>query len=161
MPSLQMSWERSTNSLRHCPTLLDDFQPEDVMSGRITLLPSETRALLRSTVILTTLPQVVSELVQNALDAGSSDVSVTLDASEWMCLVRDNGHGMSSSDLAHLGKGSDGNRYGKYNSCVLRRHCRGPKSKHITHYEHPAQLAAIEIFRLLPQVPLRCLDLRP
>lgn len=92
------------------------------MSGPITRLSHSTQALLRSTIILTSLPQIVSELVQNALDAGSTEIGVSVDVADWMCLIRDNGHGMTVGDLAYLGKEGDANRYGEYGGPMVRPH---------------------------------------
>jgi DNA mismatch repair protein MLH3 len=65
-------------------------------------LPTETRSLLRSTQILTTLPQITSELVQNALDAGAHKVEIGVHFAEWTCWVRDDGSGISKDGLAAL-----------------------------------------------------------
>lgn len=78
----------------------------------MNILPSETRALLRSTVILTSLPQIVSELCQNALDAGARHVDVGVDFDDWSCWVRDDGSGISAQDLNHIGSSGDAGRYG-------------------------------------------------
>ena len=72
------------------------------MSARIRHLPSTTQAKLRSTQILTSLPQVVSELVQNSLDAGAKRIELGVDCEEWSCWVRDDGCGMSKSELTSL-----------------------------------------------------------
>lgn len=68
-------------------------------------LPEETRSKLRSTVILTSLPQIVSELMQNALDANASNIDIGIDYKEWMCWVRDNGEGINKDGLERLGEG--------------------------------------------------------
>jgi len=78
----------------------------------IERLGNATRAKLRSTQILTSLPQVVSELFQNSLDSGARNIEIGVNCEEWMCWVRDDGHGMSRDDLAALAKGSDDGRYG-------------------------------------------------
>lgn len=62
-------------------------------------LPSATQSKLRSTQILTSLPQLVSELIQNSLDAGACQIDVGVDCEDWSCWVRDDGTGMSRSDL--------------------------------------------------------------
>ncbi|OJT05361.1 DNA mismatch repair protein MutL [Trametes pubescens] len=81
-------------------------------SGHITYLSSSTQSQLRSTQILTSLPQIISELVQNSLDAGARSVDVTLDPAEWECSVRDDGVGISRDGLAILSGGSQSSRYG-------------------------------------------------
>lgn len=75
-------------------------------------LDAPTRVRLRSTQILTSLPQLVSELVQNSLDAGASVVDVGIDCEEWICWVKDNGCGISKDGLSLLGEGSEEGRYG-------------------------------------------------
>ncbi|TRM68211.1 hypothetical protein BD626DRAFT_555063 [Schizophyllum amplum] len=82
------------------------------MYGVLEQLPAETRTRLRSTQILTSLPQIVSELVQNALDAGARHVDVGVNSEEYSCWVRDDGCGMGRGDLDIIARGSDGGRYG-------------------------------------------------
>ena len=95
---------------------------KDVMdSGRystspfISSLPVTTRSKLRSSQILTSIPQLVSELVQNSLDAGARNIDVSICLEDWECWVRDDGHGISRDGFAVLGGNSspDGMRYGK------------------------------------------------
>lgn len=76
----------------------------------IERLPEETRSKLRSTQILTSLPQIASELLQNSLDADATHIDVGIDVKEWMCWVKDDGHGISKEGLGKLGQG-DGGRY--------------------------------------------------
>ncbi|KZW04185.1 hypothetical protein EXIGLDRAFT_737842 [Exidia glandulosa HHB12029] len=66
-------------------------------------LPASTRSRLRSTQLLTSLSQIVSELVQNALDAHATTVDVGLDCDGWSCWVRDNGAGILKADLSSMG----------------------------------------------------------
>ncbi|KAK1231155.1 DNA mismatch repair protein [Marasmius sp. AFHP31] len=75
----------------------------------IEQLPLPTRTKLRSTQILTSLPQIVSELFQNSLDAGAKSIEVGVDCEEWMCWVTDDGHGISKDGLSLL---SSAGRYG-------------------------------------------------
>lgn len=77
----------------------------------IKQLPPPTRAKLRSTQILSSLPQIVSELLQNALDAEAQHVDVGVDCEEWACWVRDDGVGISQDALDVIGGGSDSGRY--------------------------------------------------
>ncbi|KAG2060170.1 hypothetical protein BDR06DRAFT_548953 [Suillus hirtellus] len=74
-------------------------------------LSVETRAKLRSAQLLTSLPQVISELLQNSLDAGASQVDIGVDCEDWSCWVRDNGAGISKAGLTMIGKGSEEGRY--------------------------------------------------
>ncbi|KAI0353061.1 hypothetical protein OH77DRAFT_1554698 [Trametes cingulata] len=78
----------------------------------LTTLPPSTQSQLRSTQIITSLPQLVCELVQNSLDAEAHSVEVALDPDEWECWVGDDGMGMSKDGLAMLSSGSEGGRYG-------------------------------------------------
>jgi DNA mismatch repair protein MLH3 len=75
-------------------------------------LDAPTRVKLRSSQILTSLPQIVSELVQNSLDAGASAVDIGIDSKEWICWVKDNGCGISKDGLSVLSKCSEEGRYG-------------------------------------------------
>ncbi|KAG7097308.1 hypothetical protein E1B28_004670 [Marasmius oreades] len=75
----------------------------------IEFLPFPTRTKLRSTQILTSLPQIVSELCQNSLDAGSRHIEIGVNCEEWMCWVTDDGHGISKDGLSLLGTDA---RYG-------------------------------------------------
>ncbi|EJD53641.1 hypothetical protein AURDEDRAFT_53673 [Auricularia subglabra TFB-10046 SS5] len=72
------------------------------MPNTIEPLPDATRSRLRSTQLLVSLPQIVSELVQNALDACASQLDVSLDADGWSCTVRDNGAGVPRASLSSL-----------------------------------------------------------
>ncbi|THH05617.1 hypothetical protein EW145_g4664 [Phellinidium pouzarii] len=80
-------------------------------SAALERLDVETRSKLRSTQILTSLPQIISELVQNSLDAGASDVGIGINCDEWGCWVRDDGSGMNKDGLAHIALGREGGRY--------------------------------------------------
>ncbi|KAF8530908.1 hypothetical protein JB92DRAFT_2854261 [Gautieria morchelliformis] len=82
------------------------------MSPKIAILPEASRSTLRSTTILTSLPQIVFELVQNSLDAGASQVDVGVDIEAWHCWVRDDGHGMEAAGMSVLAKGGESGRYG-------------------------------------------------
>jgi DNA mismatch repair protein MLH3 len=75
-------------------------------------LDAPTRVKLRSTQILISLSQIVSELLQNSLDAGASAVDIGVDCEEWMCWVKDNGSGISKDGLSILGRCSEEGRYG-------------------------------------------------
>jgi DNA mismatch repair protein MLH3 len=82
------------------------------MDAAIEPLPDVTRTKLRSTQILTSLSQIVSELLQNSLDAGAHQIDVGVDCEEWTCWVRDDGSGMSKDGMDILGKGLEAGRYG-------------------------------------------------
>ena len=68
----------------------------------IAPLPPRTRSFLRSTVILSSLVQVVSELIQNSLDASARSIQVGIDCDEWSCWVQDDGTGFAIDDLESL-----------------------------------------------------------
>lgn len=84
----------------------------------IELLPATTRTKLRSTQILTSLPQIVSELLQNSLDAGAGQVDIGVDCVEWICWVKDDGEGITREGMSTIGKGSEEGRYGKCYSVI-------------------------------------------
>lgn len=86
---------------------------------RLAYLLPETQALLRSTVILTSIPQVVSELVQNSIDAGARHVDIGVNPNEWSCWVRDDGCGISSQDLSLIGRECDAGRYGGFCRSIM------------------------------------------
>ncbi|PIL37355.1 hypothetical protein GSI_01048 [Ganoderma sinense ZZ0214-1] len=81
-------------------------------STPIKPLSSSTKSRLRSTQILTSLPQVVSELIQNSLDSGARNIEVSIDPGDWECWVRDDGSGISRDGLALLARGPETGRYG-------------------------------------------------
>ncbi|KAJ7741084.1 hypothetical protein B0H16DRAFT_1565880 [Mycena metata] len=82
------------------------------MDAPIEPLPDVTRSKLRSTQILTSLSQIVSELLQNSLDAGARQIDIGVDCEEWTCWVRDDGSGMSKDGMDILGTGLEAGRYG-------------------------------------------------
>ncbi|KDR84002.1 hypothetical protein GALMADRAFT_236565 [Galerina marginata CBS 339.88] len=86
----------------------------------IERLSLPTQAKLRSTQILTSFPQIVSELLQNSLDANATRIEIGLDCKEWMCWVRDNGHGISKEGLELFGQGEEGGRYNTSKTYKLR-----------------------------------------
>lgn len=74
-------------------------------------LSEPVRTRLRSTHILTSLPQVVSQLVQNSLDASASHIDIGVDCQEWECWVKDDGNGIPRSGLDTLSKSYEAGRY--------------------------------------------------
>jgi len=85
---------------------LDPQRLEHCLMGRwpeeIAPLPPRTRSILRSTVILSSLVQVVSELIQNSLDANARSIQVGIDCDEWSCWVQDDGTGFTIDNLESL-----------------------------------------------------------
>ena len=86
---------------RTTPTT-DTTRPMKRWPEEIASLPPRTRSILRSTVILSSLVQVVSELVQNSLDANARSIQVGVDCDEWSCWVQDDGTGFTIDDLESL-----------------------------------------------------------
>ena len=74
-------------------------------------LSEPVRTRLRSTQLLISLPQVVSELVQNSLDASASHIEIGVDCQEWECWVKDDGHGIARNGLDALSKSLEAGRY--------------------------------------------------
>lgn len=74
-------------------------------------LDQRTQSRLRSTQILTSLPQIVTELVQNSLDAGAKHIDIGVDNEEWACWVRDDGKGINRDGLSLIAR--EGGRYGE------------------------------------------------
>ncbi|KAJ4498873.1 hypothetical protein C8R41DRAFT_725919, partial [Lentinula lateritia] len=50
-----------------------------------------TQTKLRSTQILTSLPEIASELFQNLLDVGAKYIEIGINCAEWSCWVTDDG----------------------------------------------------------------------
>ncbi|TDL29827.1 hypothetical protein BD410DRAFT_811341 [Rickenella mellea] len=69
----------------------------------IVSLDADTRSKLRSTQILTSLPQILSELTQNALDAQAKHIDIGINFEEWSGWVRDDGVGISKDGLDVIG----------------------------------------------------------
>ena len=78
------------------------------LSTPITPLSRPTSTTLRSTLVIPTFPQTLSELVQNALDAGSTRIDCWIDTIKGGESVRveDDGCGISLEGLKRVG-----NRY--------------------------------------------------
>lgn len=72
----------------------------------ISQLSRPTSATLRSSVIIPTLPQILSELVQNSLDAGSLRIDCWVDLTKDAEYIRvlDNGCGIREQDLERVGQ---------------------------------------------------------
>lgn len=83
------------------------------MSDRIERLARPTATRLRSSLVIPSLPQVLSELAHNALDAGAGKVEcwVNLLPGEESVRVEDDGHGIDSGGLAVVGD--------RYSECIL------------------------------------------
>ena len=74
-------------------------------------LPDETRLKIRSTQNLTSLPQIVSELFQNSLDAGALTIDTGFDLDNGSCWVKDDGCGINRDGLQQLALEGEQGRY--------------------------------------------------
>ena len=69
----------------------------------IRALPSEVAAQIKSSTTITHLNQVVLELVENALDADTRNVNVTVDFQKGGCTVEDDGYGIQPAEFEQGG----------------------------------------------------------
>lgn len=71
----------------------------------ICSLPRPTSAQLRSAVVIPSFPQILNELVQNALDAGATKISCQIDLSQGYESIRveDDGHGLDDAQFSNVG----------------------------------------------------------
>lgn len=76
--------------------------------NQVTRLPDQTVSLLRSTINITSLADVLKELIQNALDAGAKRVDCWVNLERWGVRVSDDGHGMNRGALEAVAQ-----RYGE------------------------------------------------
>jgi DNA mismatch repair protein MLH3 len=73
---------------------------------QILPLPPAVQAQIRSSIAMTSLSDVVLELVKNSLDAQARDIYIDVDHLRGCCSVEDDGHGIPVCELAedgHLG----------------------------------------------------------
>lgn len=70
---------------------------------RIERLSATDIAQIQSSVIITSLQDVVLGLVKNSLDAGATSIEVQVNFSRGNCEVKDDGHGIAMSDFAENG----------------------------------------------------------
>lgn len=68
-------------------------------SQTIQRLPTEVVRLIAAGEVIDSLAAVVRELVENALDAGATRISISLFPQQWKITVADNGMGMEFADL--------------------------------------------------------------
>jgi DNA mismatch repair protein MutL len=71
----------------------------DSMTLRIQALPTEVIQLIAAGEVIDSLAAVVRELAENALDAGATRITVSLEVERWRVRVIDNGEGMSLEDV--------------------------------------------------------------
>lgn len=72
--------------------------------GHITCLPEAVVSRLRSSTVLSDIPQIVEELVCNSLDAEATQISVHVFPEDHHVIVEDNGCGISENDFALIGE---------------------------------------------------------
>ncbi|KAL5507833.1 MLH3 [Sanghuangporus vaninii] len=80
-------------------------------SASLKRLDNATRSKIRSTQILTSLPQIISELIQNSLDAGAKNIDIGVHCSDWLCWASDDGSGINKDGLSLIAQGIEGGRY--------------------------------------------------
>jgi DNA mismatch repair protein MutL len=69
------------------------------MLSSIQPLPTEVVHLIAAGEVIDSLTAVIRELVENALDAGATRISISLWTEQWRVRVADNGRGMTLGDL--------------------------------------------------------------
>lgn len=70
----------------------------------ILSLPPATTSRLRSSIVLPSFPAILVELVQNALDAQSTSIVVSVDLERWNMKCEDDGVGLSEAELEKIGE---------------------------------------------------------
>ena len=79
------------------------MQENKSICNPISRLPGNLTQFIRSTSSISTIAQCTEELVQNALDCGSSCIAVRVDMSQMKVQVIDNGNGISRTDMEKIG----------------------------------------------------------
>ena len=112
-------------------------------------LPLEVQAQIKSSITITSLNEVVIELLKNSLDARSQTITVDVDYLRGGCIVEDDGQGIPAAEFAkegHLGS----------------MHCKWPQwteeyltKYHIRHFQAPDRFQHIWLPWPLPVLPLR------
>ncbi len=69
------------------------------MTSRIQALPTEVVHLIAAGEVIDSLAAVVRELVENALDAGATRLTITVWPQQWRVQIADNGSGMNWDEL--------------------------------------------------------------
>ncbi|GAA5866738.1 hypothetical protein JCM3774_001977 [Rhodotorula dairenensis] len=82
--------------------LLQEHPPPPLTPERIERLAPETAHLVRSAVVVPSLPRILALLVHNSLDARATAVKCSVDLDTWTLRCHDNGLGFSSRDLDQL-----------------------------------------------------------
>lgn len=66
-------------------------------------LPGDVVAQIKSSVVITSLNNVICGLIKNALDAAATNINVSIDYSRGNCTVEDNGSGIQPSEFSDHG----------------------------------------------------------
>lgn len=102
---LQSLSSRHATAVASIPTEApESFFVHTAMSDAIERLSDASVRALRSAFIITTYVSCIEELVQNAIDASATNISIYLRRDQWSCRVQDNGRGIRPTDLAKLGQ---------------------------------------------------------
>ncbi|KAM0793500.1 hypothetical protein ACM66B_000939 [Microbotryomycetes sp. NB124-2] len=75
------------------------------ISKAIAALDESTAALLRSAVVIPSVPTALLELVRNAIDAGATRVDCTINLDRWTIKCDDNGRGIDAHELDKVARG--------------------------------------------------------
>lgn len=73
------------------------------MASSIIPLPAVVVAQIRSSITITSLNDVVLELLKNSLDASTRKVEITIDYSRGGCVVEDDGVGIPPAEFVEDG----------------------------------------------------------
>ena len=71
--------------------------------GRISRLPADVAAQIKSSTSISSLESVVLNLVENALDAQARKIHISLDFARGACTVEDDGHGIPVQEFMEDG----------------------------------------------------------
>jgi DNA mismatch repair protein MLH3 len=88
------------------------------MSNHIQPLPPEVVAQIRSSAAITSLNDVVRDLLCNALDAQSTKIEIEVDFGRGSCIIQDDGHGIQPLEFEP--DGGLGVIYCRFDSMALR-----------------------------------------
>lgn len=66
-------------------------------------LSSNVVSCLRSQVVVASVAQCISELIQNSIDASATRIDVTLHSEDLYISVKDNGCGITPEDMKYVG----------------------------------------------------------
>jgi DNA mismatch repair protein MutL len=93
-------WRGSLSTLFFSPFRMLTLQPaKEVMSDIIKLLPDHVANQIAAGEVIQRPASVVKELLENAIDAGSTDITLVIkEGGKTFIQVIDNGKGMSPSD---------------------------------------------------------------